>query len=378
MEPETDYTGIDGIKNGNFENDYSYITKRENADEEYLIFIIHGIGQNSQKLRNSIHKKIKPTVEMLYKNKGKLFNKTLHFRIIDWKTRLIKKTEENISVLIDKHSETSGSKSFINQVPLDILYYLNLNNKYEIINDVVDQMNFYYNNVNNYRELFRGNVSIIAHSLGSVISYDILKSMKKYINSPIKRLFTHIEHKNNNSTFDEFEADNVSYGIYSSDPLIFPLNFSVDHLFILGSPLSLFVKVNQSHEAFLEEMQTVKDFHNIIHPMDPVAYRIEPIIYNYPETPYSFLLPHWETDGKKNGFFDNLFEILCYASRKKPNYDTHDYKIGRKRYDFIVQENSTEKAINLVGVIFAHMNYWCNPDVFYYIIKCVHWQLSDS
>jgi hypothetical protein len=241
-------------------------------------------------------------------------------------------------------------------------------------------MNSYYEHVKKHRPLFKGNVSIIAHSLGSVICYDILRNMRrdKIIDSPGKRLFTHNENRNTNTTFEEIEFENFLYIICSTDLNIKPLLFSVDQFFILGSPLSLFIKVNNSEESYLEEMQTVRDFHNIIHPMDPVAYRIEPVIYQYPETPYSFLLPHWGTDGRKNGFFDNLFEILCYSSRKKPHYETHDYNLGRKRYDFIVQENSTEKAFSLVGVIFAHMNYWSNPDVFYLIIKCIHGQLSNS
>ena len=252
-------------------------------------------------------------------------------------------------------------------------------NKYEIINDVVDQMNLYYDIVKKHRPLFKGNVSFVAHSLGSVICYDILRNMRKgKIIENIKKRFSNIN-TNIYSSEEENKSEVIFYEIHSADIHIKPLKFLLDHFFIIGSPLSLFINVdNHGEDAYLEDMEIVKDFHNIIHPMDPVAYRIEPVIYKYPETPFSFTLPHWQNDGLKNGFFDNLFNILCFGTRKKKEYLNHDSKLGRKRFDFIVQENSAEKAINLIGLIFSHMSYWSNPDVFYYIIKAIHWQLSTS
>ena len=144
---------------------------------------------------------------------------------------------------------------------------------------------------------------------------------------------------------------------------------------MLGSPLSLFLTIEHGVSSCFEELEIVKDFHNIIHPMDPVAYRIEPMIKNYPETKASFTLPHWENDGIKNVFFSKLMQIFCYDGREKDNvYLNHDKKIGRKRYDFMVQESPSEKTIKLIGFLFSHQAYWNNPDVFYFIIKTVHWQ----
>jgi hypothetical protein len=47
---------------------------------------------------------------------------------------------------------------------------------------------------------------------------------------------------------------------------------------------------------------------------------------------------------------------------------------GVKRYDFIVQEYLSEKAVHLIGFLFSHQAYWNNPDVFYFIVKMIHWQ----
>ena len=55
-------------------------------------------------------------------------------------------------------------------------------------------------------------------------------------------------------------------------------------------------------------------------------------------------------------------------------YANHDEKIKCKRYDFMVQENLMEKGFKIIGFLFSHMAYWNNPDVFYFIIKMIHWQ----
>lgn len=454
------------IMNGNFKDDpYSYIVERLDAHEEHLLFIIHGIGQNFEKLNGIIHKKIGPTIETLYNtsNKSDLLKKQIHIRMIDWKSELYSKSKKYLEVLLDKNHETKFPKMIIQQIPMDVLHYLS-ENKYEIHGDIVDHMNLYFECVKKYRPLFRGGVSVVGHSLGSIIVYDILKEqtfqkelsfdyirkesdlvaygdensspyqlkkkfsimeneMKKeksfieedknilmlnrkkrsdglnYIKENMLRNnsclnfkineFTNFQLENNDratstkiSITDEYTEcfyDNKfsSRKIYSKNKNIKHLLFSLDHFFLTGSPLSLFLTVNYRENACIELMETVKDFHNIIHPMDPVSYRIEPLIENYPECESSFTLPHYANDGRRSHFFDKVFDTLCVKNRKKQEddvYINHDRKIGRKRYDFLVQEYSSEKAVHMIGFLFSHQAYWNNNDVYYFIVKMIHWQ----
>ena len=177
------------LNEGNFMNDdFTFIEEIENPTEEYLVFIIHGIGQTETTLKH-ILQKIKKTISLLYTNKNKFISKQLHVRMINWKYLIIKDTSKNISKLIDVNNTTKYPKMFINAIPQDILFYLNEKNKFEIINDIINQMNQYYNIVKKHRPLFKGNVSLIGHSLGGVILYDILRVMhfeKKKQNSNIK------------------------------------------------------------------------------------------------------------------------------------------------------------------------------------------------
>jgi len=56
----------------------------------------------------------------------------------------------------------------------DIIQYLNPNYKQIIHNCVVTKMNEFFRETKAENKNFKGKVSIVAHSLGTVISYDIL------------------------------------------------------------------------------------------------------------------------------------------------------------------------------------------------------------
>lgn len=414
----------DNIINGNFKDDqYTVIQPLEGSTEEYLLFIIHGIGQSVKSLKSKIEK-IKRTIQLLYEKKSYLLRKKLHVRIVNWKYLIQKNSDENFAKLIDINNVTKYPKIFINQIPQDLIYFLIETNRFEIINDIILQMNIYYDLVKKYRPLFRGGVSVIGHSLGGVIIYDICKEMsyvkeneqendksiiteKKeeiIMTDPIKSKLNRNKRKKNleiipikkevddlisNSSNIILEVNNDTYHTYtkgiahnniiidkkviSKNPKIpYPLKFGIDHVFFLGSPLSLFISIEDKTNPIMKEMETVKDFHNIIHPMDPVAYRIEPLIQGYQEIQRSFMLPHWENDGVRNLVDVLIDQFNIFESRNK--YENYDSKFHCKRYDFMVQENLIEKALHIVGFLFSHTAYWNNPDVFYFVIKMIHWQ----
>ena len=401
------------IYSGNFNGDpYTFIEEDRDSNEEYLIFIIHGIGQTAQKLKSKCEK-IKNTIHLLYTHKKYLIRKQLHVRIINWKYLIQKNSEENCKKLIDINNETKYPKLFINQIPQDLIYYLSESNRYEILNDIIAQMNDYYNIVKRYRRLFKGGVSVVGHSLGGVIIYDICKDMGydneekfdtnficnrdvkvsrkerkenlkiKKFGKDIKDLISKKENFiiNNNDKDIQYQTVNNyqsqrSFVNFSSNLSIIsknvkistPLSFSIDNIFFLGSPLSLFISIEDKSNPVMKPMQIVKDFHNIIHPMDPFAYRIEPLIKGYQEIKNSFLLPHWENDGVKNLIDIFIDQFNCFTEREKTK------KIKLKRYDFMVQESIAEKSLHIVGILFSHTAYWNNPDVFYFIIKMIHLQ----
>lgn len=625
------------LYSGNFENDaYTIIHENKNfttkklknifinkrikieEPEEILIFIVHGIGQNDQKLKTILNDRIKVMINLLYEKEGQTkFKKNVHFRMIDWKTPLNERENNIFDHLVDKNNKTKYPKMFIQEVPLDLMHYMSNRNKYKIINDVVSQINSYYHLVKKYRPNFKGNVSIIGHSLGSVIMYEILNNMttddnfknfgmnkyfnlentiifkdenlfgineenlekslninrknrKKFLLCPennqeenkscseinlfnieadfflekldkkrldlkiktlkikeenypklnnsginltnkitldlktnqedkilinidqdienknyliiektklltndvenidnnenclenklienkkitnhemfttkddsLNNIETSYNNENNNiqknsheensekkenKVFIEKESPDINknkiilknlydhkgrmfirlkksifynlenewenkknsensskktitqdsttdfnryFRLYSKNELILPLIFSIEHYFTIGSPLSLFLTIEHGKNSHLYDMETIKDFHNIIHPMDPLAYRIEHLIYGFEDKDSSCMLQHFLNNGKRNAFFRNFMNIILCNKEIEDEFYSND----RKRYDYMVQESIPERTVNIIGFLFSHMTYWNNPDVFYFILDIIH------
>ena len=59
------------------------------------------------------------------------------------------------------------------------------------------------------------------------------------------------------------------------------LNFELENFFLLGSPLGMFVSIYNKENYVRARLPTVKNFFNLYHPSDLVAYRIEPLLKHH-------------------------------------------------------------------------------------------------
>lgn len=248
----------------------------------------------------------------------------------------------------EKHEQDSiSNKKVVNIVEEEI------NSLKNLITFNVD--NIIFKDKNSFIETFESNSSNSQNNREVKKAKEIhRKSLLLFENNVFKELF----HKKIISLHDKINE----------------VHFNVDHFFMIGSPLGLIQSIEYGENCKLESMPIVKDFHNIIHPMDPVAYRIEPLIKNYPYLDNSFLLPHWENDGIRKPFFRSIMKVLCLDTDTNYEYNNHDNRIGKKRYDFMIQESPIESAFHIIGFLFSHQAYWKSQDVFYFILKMSHWQ----
>mmetsp|Transcript_10499 Transcript_10499/g.9044 ORF Transcript_10499/g.9044 Transcript_10499/m.9044 type:complete len:94 (+) Transcript_10499:832-1113(+) len=90
--------------------------------------------------------------------------------------------------------------------------------------------------------------SFVCHSLGTVITYDLLTVKKRTI------------------------------GYVKEDTKIPSINFPIEDVFFLGSPLGLFLSITDGKLIPLDKEGVSKGFYNIFHPNDLVAYRVEGLI----------------------------------------------------------------------------------------------------
>lgn len=149
-----------------------------------------------------------------------------------------------------------------NQILSDVLFYFTKFHGQQIIEYVTSQLNKAYAGFMDRNPDFEGRIGIFAHSLGGIISYDIL-----------------VNQRDNLPTQD---SDKYSNGFETpKDPhsdINYPvLDFKPNFLFTLGSPVSaVIVMRGLSMESYT--LPKYCRFMNIFHLYDPLGYRCEPLI----------------------------------------------------------------------------------------------------
>eukprot|EP00300_Choanocystis_sp_HF-7_P007656 c15426_g1_i1.p1 GENE.c15426_g1_i1~~c15426_g1_i1.p1 ORF type:complete len:636 (+),score=134.15 c15426_g1_i1:30-1910(+) len=146
-------------------------------------------------------------------------------------------------------------RDFINGALIDVLCYMETTQCQAILQTVADQLNAVYSSFVRQHPRFSGNVSIVGHSLGSIISFELL------CNQPNR------------------------YGVQARPSILtnpavnYPvLNFQPSALFLLGSPVGMFWALRS--QTFPKDLQLPSGapVYNLFHPFDPIAYRIEPLL----------------------------------------------------------------------------------------------------
>ncbi|KAI8926295.1 DDHD domain-containing protein [Entophlyctis helioformis] len=287
---------------------------------DHLILVIHGIGQklservdavNFPQDCNVLRKTIKDAAEHIHEralpSKGQesvTVPKRGGVQVlpIQWRQKVqfgihsrgepTNDDDEEDVVLDDILPEgIPGIRMLVSDVILDVLLYLTPRYRQEMIKHVTLELNRVYALYKERNPNFQGQVSIYGHSLGSILAYDILshqhiaKSLQPD-QPPTPRapevditdiLAASLQNGRVSGLMET--VDNLSY---------LPLDFHVNALFAVGSPVALFLllrgmKIRSiANEAAADNPRysrpDVKSLYNIFHPFDPVAHRFEPLV----------------------------------------------------------------------------------------------------
>lgn len=125
-------------------------------------------------------------------------------------------------------------RQFANGALSDVIFYLDPVHKQRVLKHIANRIAEILVIFRLRNPDFRGKISMIGHSLGSVICYDLLSS-------------------------DVLNEDII-----------------VDNLFLFGSPLSMFLTARNHPQVI--PLKRSSCIYNVFQPQDPVAYRIEPLI----------------------------------------------------------------------------------------------------
>ncbi|XP_071441965.1 phospholipase DDHD1-like isoform X2 [Hetaerina americana] len=256
------------------------------VDVTHLVFVIHGIGQKMDTgniIRNSTA--FRDCVSWL---KQKYFPSSSNLRIeffpVEWRSSL--KLDGDIVEAITPH-KILGLRQILNESAMDVMYYTSPLYGAEVRRGLCDELNRLYSMFSRHNENFernQGKVSVLAHSLGCVILYDIVTgwphpddaSIPDSLRSPLAPSPVEEVHSNKELSIPAERPFNQS-GKTS-------LLFEIDNFFCLGSPLAVFLALRWKdpretacHSEIIPPSLCHRLF-NIYHPSDPVAYRMEPLL----------------------------------------------------------------------------------------------------
>ncbi|XP_077094659.1 phospholipase DDHD1 isoform X2 [Siphateles boraxobius] len=281
----------------------------------HIVFVVHGIGQKMDKDR--IIKNTGMLREAVRKMEEKHFaeqtEEHVEFLPVEWRSKLALDGDTVESITPDK---VRGLRDLLNSSAMDIMYYTSPLYRDEITKGLTQELNRLYSlfcSRNPEFERKGGKVSIISHSLGCVITFDIMTGW-----DPVR--FCLQEHH------DQLQGEDLHWmsygerllleevqltrqrlrelqdqlqGLKASKPAPFPtLKFKVENFFCMGSPLAVFLALrgirpgNTGDQDHIMPKSICQRLFNIFHPTDPVAYRLEPLVLKH----YSNIAPvqiHW-------------------------------------------------------------------------------------
>ncbi|XP_046877488.1 phospholipase DDHD1b [Hypomesus transpacificus] len=278
----------------------------------HIVFVVHGIGQkmdqgriirNTSMMRDAARK-------MEEKHFSDRTTEHVEFLPVEWRSKLALDGDTVDSITPDK---VRGLRDMLNSSAMDIMYYTSPLYRDEITRGLTLELNRLYTLFCSRNPEFEenGKVSIVSHSLGCVITFDIMTGW-----DPVR--FHHQEAPDPEEikarwpSYEERQLqeqlrltrlrlrdlENQFQGLQTSSVAAPALKFKVENFFCMGSPLAVFLALrgirpgnNRTQDHILPKSICQRLF-NIFHPTDPVAYRLEPLVLKH----YSNISPvqiHW-------------------------------------------------------------------------------------
>ncbi|RPA82800.1 hypothetical protein BJ508DRAFT_325262 [Ascobolus immersus RN42] len=310
-------------------------------------------------------------------------------------------------------------RNFVGDVMLDIPYYLS-HHKRKMTRAVVAEANRVYNlwrKINPDFEKNGGRVHLIAHSLGSAISLDVLSSQPTTVRDQDTTTGEKgsvnkdsLRRASSRGPLKPWERIQSPMGPAPMKPKDEFLEFDISSLFCIGSPAAFFLLLNRgmllprkgkkslgfgelvedgiAGEAGTYGCLAVENVYNVLHWSDPIAYRLNPTVdVNYAESIKTAVLP-----SATASFFSNLstsiWSVLPSTGSTSPTalpapvsrlpstieLETHDFtkeELAEKRM-YLMNDNGQidyylsagggaleNQYLNMIG---SHGSYWDNRD----------------
>ncbi|NXM80905.1 DDHD1 Phospholipase, partial [Oenanthe oenanthe] len=280
----------------------------------HIVFVVHGIGQKMDQGR--IIKNTAMMRDTARKVEEKYFSNLathVEFLPVEWRSKLTLDGDTVDSITPDK---VRGLRDMLNSSAMDIMYYTSPLYRDELVKGLQQELNRLYSLFCSRNPEFEekgGKVSIVSHSLGCVITYDIMTGWnpvrlyeqllqkeeeeleESWMSYEERRLLEELYITKQRLKEIEERLHELKASTISKPPV---LKFKVENFFCMGSPLAVFLALrgirpgSSGSQDHILPRTICNRLLNIFHPTDPVAYRLEPLILKH----YSNISPvqiHW-------------------------------------------------------------------------------------
>lgn len=224
---------------------------------------------------------------------------------------------------------------------MDILIYMTPSCGKLMVESMVKEMNRVYDLFLQYHPNFNGKVSVIAHSLGSVLTFDALSP-----STPVKP------------------------------------HFQIENFFSIGSPIGLFLLLNNG--KFVDREQSLSllscnQYFNLFHPQDPIATRIEPLIDHSMADSKPVHIPYSKGGLTKftiamasnlNRLSTSMGHFMRHHADKDDPLNPWISLLNKNgRLDYQLHEGVLENSY--ISSIKAHVCYWNEPDISSFLLQVI-------
>ncbi|KAL2092580.1 hypothetical protein ACEWY4_012378 [Coilia grayii] len=434
-----------GIENTGYE-----IPEGEPETIDHLVFMVHGIGpacdirfRSIISCVNGFRTVARDLVEThcsAARAEGQIGR--VEFLPVDWHNPLHATGVDKVIHRITLPS-IERLRTFANETLLDLFFYSSPAYCQIILDTVATELNRLHGLFCSRHPDFQGEVSLVGHSLGSLILFDLLTNQVIGLGHPntpedsgrqvgailapspqssgLKATLSSLSSDGNQqSKFHRMRlmissVDNESFNIGVGQAYIrYPqLSFNPCMLFALGSPIGMFLTVRGLRHIDPDySLPTCKGFYNIYHPLDPVAYRIEPLIQHNTCLP-PVLIPHITAKrthlkgGLTTDLKHKMTSVLLYAwqyfsytpsGSRHGRHSTQDASApkqqaesstalpqsGRtygispgmlnrgRRIDYVLQQTAMESINEYLFAIQSHLCYWDSEDTALLLLREIY------
>ncbi|KAJ3270940.1 hypothetical protein HDU76_011102, partial [Blyttiomyces sp. JEL0837] len=243
-------------------------TDKPKREVDAVFYVVHGMGSQIEgigRFKDNLFQLRKSCREVLAEEFADAEEMNVEFIPIEWHSIVHSLDTVDKRMQMISLPTTPVFRQINNDILADVLFFFSCFHGPQVLEIVAGVLNKAHKEFLERNPNFKGIVSLLGHSLGGIVCYDILA----HIDDPVEDSGLDAQSISSKRTVPQRKTHyEITYP---------KLNFRPRFLFTMGSPLSA-VMVMRGQSPLSYNLPDDIKYLNIFHLYDPLAYRTEPLI----------------------------------------------------------------------------------------------------